>query len=368
MNRAHALLAVALLLVSCSPAPVPSPSTSPLPSAPVRETTWTRIELPNSAPESTIVRAVEIAPDRLVIVGEANHRPTAWTSVDLSTWSAELMAGRGPLPVHATAFSDGVLAIGAGENGNCAHPAGEDAWFRRPARGWVEAAHQDVFCAGGDPSLAVAGSTAVVVGTGSGSQPFGWTSDDGLTWVDHHVRFPAEPPFAAVSVGGIGFIAISQTFGDGQPWVGWSENGAFWRFDQPFAVPQGAVPIALVSPNSQTLALYGLAGGGLAGFVSLDHQHWQSLDLRPLQVPGVWQLVDVSGQFAALGAGPPASLFVSGDGRAWRRIALPSEIPPGSNLSVLGTSRGDQLVLAVNPGDNAGQAQLWISGPGTLTP
>jgi hypothetical protein len=368
VNRASLVLAAALLLGGCASTPTPSQTNAPLAGASVRETQWTRIELPNSEPDSRLDRAVEVAPDRLVIVGDANRRPTAWSSLDLSTWSAELMPGRGPLPVDATAFLDGVLAIGAGENGSCAHPAGEDAWFRRPALGWVEAAHQNIFCAGGDPSLSIAGSTALVVGTGSGSQAFAWTSVDGLAWVDRQVRFPGQPPFGAVSVGGIGFIAISQTYGDLPTWVGRSESGVSWVFDQPFVVPQGASPLAVVSPNGRTLALYALAEGGLAGFLTPDQQRWQAVDLGPLSGAVVRQLVDVSGQFAAVGAGPPPSLFVSDNGRDWRRVRLPADLPAGSNPSIIGTYQGDRLIVAVNPGDNGGQAQLWISGPGTLAP
>jgi hypothetical protein len=311
---------------------------------------------------SAFVRAIAI-PGGMVIVGEANRRPAAWSSTDLVTWTPELMAGRGALPIDAVPFLDGVLALGLGDDTLCAHPVGEDSWFRGPAGVWVEAAHQEVFCAGGSPSVAVAGSTAIIVGTGSGDQPFGWTSDDGLTWVDSHARFPEEPPFAAVSVGGIGFVSISQTFGTGSPWVARSDTGVGWRFEQPFDVPPGAAPTALASANGQTLALYTLDDGSLVGFLSLDQQHWERVDLGPLAGARTWQLAENGGQFAAVGIGPPASLFLSDNGRQWQAVALPANLPAGWYPSIIGSGPSDQLVLAVNPPDNGGQAQVWISGP-----
>lgn len=353
---------------ACSVTPEPSvaPSIATQPSPAVTDVGWTRVTLPNSGQQSWVAAAVAV-PGGLVLVGEVDGRPAAWSSSDFTSWSAELLAGRGPLPFDATPYRDGVLAIGAGENGNCAHPAGEDTWVRRIGAGWVEAIHQDVFCAGGSPSLAVAGDRAVVVGTGSGDQAFAWTSDDGLTWTAARGPFPEEPPYAVISRGGIGFVAISQAYGSGLPWVGRSVDGIAWTFDR-LAIPAGSRPVALVQGGGRTLAVFGRDNGGIVGLLSDDATHWQPTDLGVLSMAGAARVsgMALGGAFAAFGGGPKPSVLISPDGETWQSIALPA-LPSGwvPGPIVLGSNA---VVLVVNPDDNGGQVQVWTEPSKGIVP
>src|SRR2546430_15508266 len=120
---------------------------TPSASAAAGQPDWTRVQLPNSGRSDRIAGAVAI-PGGFVIVGDVDRRPMAWSSTDGISWVAEPLTGHGPLPVDAAAYRGGVLAIGAGEDGECAHPAGEDAWVRDGSGHWTEAPIQDLFCAG----------------------------------------------------------------------------------------------------------------------------------------------------------------------------------------------------------------------------
>jgi hypothetical protein len=397
-----ALLGVALVIGACagprpspvpngSPAPVGSPSALPTgsPSASVpaaataaasaitppsaADATWSLVQLPDSGDVGSIADITTI-PGMLVVAaaaGQAGERGIAWTSSDQgATWVSE------PIPKSARSlgrlvpWGDRVMLIGEADAG-CAHPSVVQVQIRAAAGGWTAAPFDPIFCAGGLPQGAAAGTHAVIVGAGAGDVPYAWSSDDGLRWADHSGPFVDRLP-QGVAVDGTGFVAFGTAPPPASAWVARSTDGTAWENPQPLPGLSDATIVGNPAVLNGDLAILAGAPDGSVGLFTPDGSGgWGSQLTKGLTRSTLSRVIAVDGGLVAIGGderGPAA--WASSDGVQWRPLALPPEaIASGAGATLTGVAVADgraylvgQIVAAT--GDR-GIGALW-TGPAAL--
>ena len=337
------------------------------------EETWRLVQLPDAGDVGSI-GDIATLPGVVIVAaaaGAAGERGIAWTSLDQgSTWVSE------PIPKAARSlgrlvpWGDRVLLIGEADGG-CAHPSVVQVQVRAPAGGWTAAPFDPIFCAGGLPQGAAAGTHAVIVGAGAGDVPYAWSSDDGLRWTDQSRPFVDRLP-QGVAVEGSGFVAFGTAPLPASAWVARSEDGKAWEAPQPLPGLAGATVVGNPVVLDGDLAILAGAPNGDVGLLQPDGSGgWSSQLTQGLTRATLSRVIAVDGGLVAIGGddkGPAA--WVSSDGVEWRALALPPEaVASGAGATLTGVAEADGRAYLVGQivaagGDRAIGA-LW-TGPATL--
>jgi hypothetical protein len=356
------VVAVALLVAlgGCGTAPPPTPS--PAPSIPALAG-WRPITLP--ADDPLVGYATVVAtPTGFVVAGGYLDRPAVWSSSDGEQWAEGSITGDTRNPFDAILWGDRVLLVGAGEFGpGCGHPHAIDTWVGDGAGTWLHAPFQQVFCAGGSASAAVAGSLAVIAGAGSGDVPYAWSSDDGLHWADHTGEFgQAGLPFVALTTSA-GFVALGA--GQEGAWLERSLDGSRWGDLVHLPGPHDARPLGATVVGTRLVVILGEPAGTVVRLSSEDASTWTVDTIEGLVASALNRIEAIPGGVVALGGddrGP--TMWVSADGLAWRRVVLP-ETATGGYVTDVAVGHGRAVIIGGVATEGGSGSGAWV-GPASL--
>jgi hypothetical protein len=359
-------LFVAITLSACGATPSPSSSAAIDPGAGWQLATLGAAEL------ATTFSDVIASRDGFLVAGSAGpvgDRPLILNSSDGQAWIAESIDSSFASPARLIAWGDRAIAVGGGQTSRCAHPVALDAWVRAVARSWAEAPFAPVFCAGGNATPLIFRDKPILVGAGTGDQPFLMTSDDGLTWNDAGQRLRDIYPRAAATDGSSLWVFGSGP--DGGPVSLHSADGT--SFEPPFR-------IGGVGPNSSVQEAGLLSGAPIAiltvadaaGIARLDATSaWQAEPSVGVRGDDIARIVILADRLVALGGaedGTPMA-WSSADGREWSQIRLPDEARLGTTLT--GLAIEDGVVVLVGQVETEGAdgpsavGAIWY-GPASL--
>jgi hypothetical protein len=358
--RATALVAL-VALASCGFAPAPSPSP---PASVAGLGRWQPVSLPAADPlvgYGTVVAT----PTGFVVAGGYVDRPAAWSSPDGVVWLENSIPGDTRNPSQSIVWGDRVLLVGVGEFGpGCGHPFAIDTWVGDGTGSWLHAPFQQIFCAGGLPSVATAGDLAVIVGAGTGDVPYAWTSADGLHWEDHPGAFAdIGLPFTVLATTA-GFVTIGV--GEQGTWFERSADGVRWRDLVILPAPRDARPIGATVVGTRLVVMLGEPAGTVVRLSSEEASTWTVDRVDGLVATALNRIEAVPGGLVALGGddtGP--TMFVSPDGLAWRRVVLP-ETARGGYVTDVAVGNGRAVMVGGAIGANGETSSAAWVGPAEL--
>jgi hypothetical protein len=249
-------------LAGCATNPAAS-NPPPVGTAAATQTTveWAAVQLPDAVGNWQPSGVIEGA-DGFVIFGWINDQAAVWTSVNADDWTSIALPGFDGTPRQGAVSGDAIALVGTGGTARCAHPLGEFIWQRSngdPA--WHAAPfNENLFCAGGAPSIAANDDGFVIAGTGSGEQPFAWVSDDGLAWHDASAGLGFDAPPWIVGGTDMGFVALGRgaitdvhLLAAGRGWAAIPAPPVAPAFNGDLP---GMTPAALIATARGTLVLY----------------------------------------------------------------------------------------------------------------
>jgi hypothetical protein len=359
--RASFGIAASLVIAACQPGPTsaPTPADSPsatgvfLASSPV-PATWNPVELPEAIGQWR-VGGVIADPDGFVVFGSVNQLPLAWSSPDGRAWDAVVLQGGKGFPSRAATSDDATVLLGAGGTERCAHPFGEFLWRRLHGdRNWVPVPFDELFCAGGFPSIAASEDLFVVAGMGTGDQPFAWRSDDGLRWFDAAAGLPFDlPPWALAATGGE-FLELgrgqqtdARVTVDGTSWTSVPAPPAPPAFN---AEPPGMDPAALLDTDGGLLAVYQAGDASrIAAWRRDEAGSWLEVPMptRPGDIISGGAFVD--GRLFLFGTrAGVAYLLTSSDLATWAEVQVPEV---GAILGLASAGKRTVLVTVMTDPD-----------------
>ncbi len=329
---------------------------------------WQRVDLTGVA-SPNLMSAVTVAAGRFLAVGvggEADRQPIALDATDGLNWTSEPITSHYGGPSALQVVGDGVVAVGAGGTSRCAHPFAFDSWARAADGRWTEAPWSDAFCGGLNQSHVLAWrGEAWLVASGSGDQPFDWSSVDGRTWTPR---------------GTVGGILPTAAVADGDDLLafGTDEAGAVAARRSSDGIHWAIVSMAPVA--SQTVPAAFVRGGRLQAFLDTSGR----IDVLTRDAAGTASIVQTKGMegvgdggtFVDLGdrlvrlAQDADSLPVgwsSTDGVAWTPIQLPADSGPGTSLNGIAVLDGVAVLVGqtVTPDGSASVGAIW-AGSETL--
>lgn len=358
-----AVLLVALGGCGTAPAPTPSPDASVGLSFP-ELAGWQEVAIPAADPNVRYTTATASS-SGFVVAGDYGIRPAAWSSPDGETWAEESIPGDMRTPRTAISWGDQVLVVGAGEfGGECARGSATNTWARDMGGTWTQAPFQGLFCAGAI-SVAAAGAIAVIVGAGGGDEAFSWTSNDGLRWADHPGEFGAGRLPSTVVASGAGFGAMGVSAQGA--WASRSPDGADWAEPARLPGPNDARPLGASILGGRLVALLAAPNDTFGVAWSEDGLSWAA---EPVAGLAGNHLVSVEPFEAGLVAhGDDDALegaaWVSADGRAWRRVALPTA-ETGGYVTDFAVGHGRVVLLGgIKGADGISRLAAWV-GPASL--
>lgn len=321
---------------------------------------------PASGSPKLLLRTVLATPLGFVSAGSAanGRTPAAIASADGVRWASESIPGDGRAPAELAAWGDRILAAGAG-GAACAHPYGLDTWVRSAKGTWSEAPFTDLLCDAEDVRIGFVGDVAILAGSGPGDNPIVWSSTDGLHWVDHGGPFSGLLPKAVMTIGGRTTVLAE---GPTATWSSTSTNGSVWT--KPTPIPGLPAGLALhgvfqVDGAPTFIASIGdvletIRPDGGTGWTTTPSTGLTSAEL------GTITAYD-GGLLAAGGNGPGAQAWVSRDGVAWRKLALPAALGvDGAHVAAVAVRDGRAILIgswAVGAADAT--STIW-TGPASL--
>jgi hypothetical protein len=374
-------LTAALALVEACGGPVPSIAPSLLPSLPpVADTPlptgpldpalgWQRIDLTGVATPDRL-SAVIVTREGFIAVGgggKAGLEPIAVASPDGLSWRSEPIASSYAQPAELAIVGDAIVAIGAGGTSRCAHPFALDTWARTAAGRWSEAPWSAAFCNGlNEGHLLAWRGAAWLVASGSGDQPFLWSSVDGLRWTSHGTVGGLLPTAAVVE--GDSLLAFGQdeageiaarTTMDG---VAWSSvplpPGASERVVAAF-VRAGRLGVFI--DRSGRIDVLTRDAAGVASIV-------RTTGMEGVPDPGTF--IDVGDRVVRLTADPdqlPAG-WSSSDGVQWTPIQLPADSGPGTTFTGIAVLDGTAVLVgqALRGDGSSSIGAIWTGSASLL--
>jgi hypothetical protein len=304
-----------------------------------------------------------------IVVARAHDIPSVWSSPDGERWTNEALAAVGQSKASPYTGAVGVnrtVLLGVGD-GQCAHPVADFTWARPAGGAWAAAPWQDLFCAGGQGSIATDGQTFVVAGTGAGDQPFLWSSQDGLTWTTTPMTADLAP-VAVVWTGSellvlarsqAGFVALT------------SPNGTDWSSAPASGLPNGGLPRLFVL-SGRTVALVPAADRSLVAYERQANGSWQAAATVAAGLHA--SADDVTTTTSTTGLGfvflstttigatvNGATVLASADGFAWHLVPAPK-----ASRFIGAAVFGDRAVLIGATDAATGTQALAWWGPATL--
>ena len=330
---------------------------------------WQRVDLTGIASPG-VVTAVIVSNGRFLAVGAGGDdapKSIGLVSPDGLTWLSEAMASEYGTPSGLLNIGEAVIAIGAGGTSRCAHPFALDSWARSVDGRWSEAAWNESFCAGLNQAHLVAWRGAVwLVASGSGDQPFDWSSADGLHWA------------ARGTVGGI-LPTAAVVDGDALLAFGTDDTGAAAARRTADGVHWTAV--TMPPPRSTTIPAAFVRDGALRVFLD-DNGRIAVLTRdatgKPAIVPAkgmegvadAGTFVDVGDRLVRLSEdadGLPVG-WSSVDGVAWAPIQLPADSGPGTNLRGVAVLNGTAVLVGqtVSADGSSSIGAIWTGAESLL--
>jgi hypothetical protein len=361
VKRALRILLIASSIGGCanlapSVAPVPStspPATEPQTSHAPAADPWQLVELPNA---DAALNSIAVTDHDVVIVGAHDvDRPAAWWQHDSGPWTSEPLPAESGTPGRAERFGDRVLVMGGMETSRCAHPA-QATFVVRDVKGqWAAAPFNDLFCAAsGSVNLAVQGDIAAALGTGTGDQPFGWFSHDGLRWVDSGLRGDLLPQ--ALSTADGDFVALG-TRGDGQWWFGRTDGTHSWGLTAAVGLPADLPLRALEAGGAGVIAWFADDAGHDGTFTSVRGDVWRAIAQEGRDGTHILSVRLSAGRYIAIAEDATGQLLLaSADGASWRRLPRSAVIEANGIFRDFIVSAGAIHVLAQSQPD----APIWL--------
>jgi photosystem II stability/assembly factor-like uncharacterized protein len=266
-----------------TPGPASSATTVPTPEPIPAFREWTRVDLPDPAPDylggGTPVGIARIG-EQYVAVGavrSSNPRAVAWTSSDGHSWELhDDPAGLDAATVSELA-TDGMrlLAVGLGiESTTCCQGTPEAAWVSVDGTTWTRV--------DGEAPTLVAGSPSGFVGAFVDSERVRFRrSSDGSSWTDASTAFPGDVADMAMDALGeavaIGHVTVKSADDDSYAThiVAWGSTGGS-RWDERGIVARNAVARSIVA--------------GPSGFVVVGHQTIDRIDGSVFDSARIWRL------------------------------------------------------------------------------
>lgn len=337
------------------PTPSSEPSSSPLP------TTWQQLDLFPEADGPFDPGLLLTDLSGFTLTARAHDVASAWSSPDGETWTVAPLPSvpqSKASPYTGAAGATRTVLLGVGD-GQCAHPVADFTWARPTGGAWAAAPWQDLFCAGGQGSIATDGQTFVVAGTGAGDQPFLWASQDGLTWTATPIAVEIAP--AAVVWAGSEFLSLAR--GGSGFTVLTSPNGVDWNNAPATGLPGGGLP-RLFALSGRVVALLG-AGGTLGAYQRQADGSWLSvptigLDASADDITNAPTTSGLGFVFLSTTAGG-GTVLASDDGLAWRTVATPA-----ASRFMGAAVFGDRAVLLGAQDTASGTQALAWWGPAAL--
>jgi hypothetical protein len=304
--------------------------------------------------------------------GFAGERARALHSDDGTSWTREPFPARiGMDPGGLFQWGRRVLAVGAGETGQCAHPYAFDTWVRDVDGSWQEAPFDPLFCMGGNPSAVIFGGRPWLVGAGSGDIPILVDSRDGLTWTDHGDRV-GDAFLETPGVDASGLWLFGRGF-DGTPVVMRSVDGRTWA-TSPLRTSGGqdADAIAAVSLGDRLIVI--ASSGDRAVRLTPAGDGWDEAEVAGLPHEEIASVQSVGDVLVAIGSQDDATrdLWISRDGLSWRPLQIPREATAGSTLYGMAATRTSVVLVGqVEAPDGAGAGAvgaIWTAPASILIP
>jgi hypothetical protein len=367
VRRSVRVPAVVLLVAlgGCGTAPAPTPSPEPSVGISLPELAgWQQVAIPAADPNVRYT-TVTASSSGFVAAGDYGVRPAAWSSPDGETWTEESIPGDMRTPATAIRWGDRVLVVGSGEiGGECARGPATNTWVRDIGGTWTQAPFQGLFCAGGGPSVAAAGRIAVIVGPGR-RRGLSWTSNDGLRWADHAGEFEGGRLPYAVLASGTDFAAAGAS--PRGAWVSRSPDGAEWTEPVRLPAPDDARPLGATIVGGTIVVMLAIPSGPVGVAWSEDGQSWTAEPVAGLAGDHLVSVEAFDGGLVAHGddAAREGAAWVSADGRAWRRVALPTARTGGYGTD-FAVGHGRVVLLGgIKGADGISRIAAWV-GPASL--
>jgi hypothetical protein len=367
-------LAVALLIAAftggCVARPTPSQSIgTPLPTisassieSPSAMSGLALADLGEDARHASFVDLLATDDGFLVLggTGQIGEPPAAFSSADGVSWTEELISARSAIhPSELARWGDRVVALGGTHLSDCSVEGALGLWVRDRDGSWTEAPSDPALCVSGPVAVVIFKGRPWLVGETRSGVPILAESHDGFTWTDHHDQLgDVHVDDAAADASGLWIFGRTP---DGSPITIHSEDGATWaseplrtasgdeiRVDK-VAIVRGAV-VVLGATQSHGVRLVRVPGGSW-GVAEMDGTFIP--DFRSVS-GGDGPLIGVDSGFVVEQRG----VWVSGDGIAWRRVAMPLEF--AGSVSA-GAIHDDRVVFLA--GDRIWTAPSSILGP-----
>lgn len=366
MRRSAGLVATVVLvaLAGCGTAPAPTPPEASGGLSLPELAGWQQVAIPAADPNVRYT-TVTASSSGFVVAGDYGVRPAAWSSPDGEAWIEESIPGDMRIPATAIRWGDRVLVVGDGEFGpGCARGHAVDTWVRDAGGSWTEAPFQGLFCAGGRPP-AVADELAVVVGSGAGDVAYAWTSNDGLTWADHPGEFGAGRLPSTVLASGAGFVAMGVSVQGA--WASRSPDGADWTEPVRLPAPNDARPLGGSTLGGKLVVVLATPNDAVGAASSDDGLAWAAEPVAAFAGDHLVSVEAFEGGLVAHGDDEAleGAAWVSADGRAWRRVALPTA-ETGGYVTDFAVGHGRVVLLGgIKGADGISRLAAWV-GPGSL--
>ena len=259
-------------------------------------------------------------------------------------------------PTVAAAAGPLTVIGGSGETDLCAHPFGGGDWVS-DGSGWRAKPFEPEDCTR-IPGPLAAGPAGILDVTSATGEVYGaWLSGDGLRWTDVTPRDAAAAQLWGAAFGGGRYLISGRDGSDGVLWS--SPDARSWTRELERAGVDLGVPVAA----GGTVLVTATVGGGAPVILRWDAASgWSPLPagaLPPTRSAGAFGSMQRAGGAVALAGtanGSPAA-WLSSDGAAWLRLALPDE--GAASIGLIGRI-GERLVVVQDIDTPAGSTQLVL--------
>ncbi len=256
------------------------------------------------------------------------------------------------LPTVAAAAGPLTVIGGSGETGLCAHPFGGGNWVS-DGSGWRAKPFEPEDCTRIPGPLAAGPAGILDVSSATGEVYGAWLSGDGLRWTDVTPRDAGAAQLWGAVFGGGRYLISGR---DGSHGVLWSSPDArSWTRELERTGVDLGVPVAA----GGTVLVTATTAGGPPVILRWDAgSGWGPVPADTLPAGAIDSLQRAGDVAALVGTsnGIPAA-WLSSDGAAWLRLALPDE--GAATIGLIGRI-GERLVVVQDIDTPAGSTQLVL--------
>ena len=299
--------------------------------------------------------------DGFIVVGSTGQgeAPAAFSSADGISWTEEAISARpGLLPTELVRWGDRVVALGGTHLGDCSVEGGLDLWVRERDGVWTEVPSDPALCVSGPAAVVIFQGRPWLVGETRSEVPILAQSHDGFTWTDHHDQLGDVHVYdAAADASGLWIFARTL----GGPITIHSEDGVHWA-SEPLRTASGAeIQVDHVAIVRGSVVVLGSTSSGGVRLVRLPGGRWGLAEMDGTFTPDFRSVADGDGPLIGVSTGfviEQGGVWTSGDGIAWRRVAMPREV--AASVSA-GAIHDDRVVFLAND-------RIWTASSSILAP